>query len=62
MDRIVVETDSPYLTPVPNRGATNEPGFVPYVIEKIAEIKGISVAECAKITTGNALKLYEIDG
>ena len=62
MDRIVVETDSPYLTPAPNRGAVNEPAFVPYVIEKIAEIKGLSVTECARITTENGLKLYEIDG
>lgn len=60
-DRIVVETDSPYLTPVPNRGAVNEPGFVPYVLEKVAQIKGITVAEAARITTENALRLYEIE-
>jgi TatD DNase family protein len=61
IERIVVETDSPYLTPAPNRGAMNEPGFVPYVLEKVAEIKSVSVAEAAHITTANALRLYEIN-
>lgn len=59
-DRIVAETDSPYLTPEPNRGRTNEPGFVPFVIEKIAQIRGIDAEEMARITTENALRLYEI--
>ncbi|MCR5617798.1 MAG: TatD family hydrolase [Clostridiales bacterium] len=60
VDRIVAETDSPYLTPEPNRGRTNEPGFVPFVIEKIAQIRGIDAEEMARITTENALRLYEI--
>lgn len=59
-DRIVIETDSPYLTPVPNRGAINEPGMVPYVLERIAAIKKIDVADMAGITTENGLSLYEI--
>lgn len=59
-DRIVIETDSPYLTPVPNRGAINEPGMVPYVLERIAAIKNIDVSDMAGITTENGLSLYEI--
>lgn len=61
LDRIVIETDSPYLTPEPNRGKTNEPEFVPFVAEKIAEIKGISSEDAFKILTDNAKKLYRID-
>lgn len=60
LERIVIETDSPYLTPVPNRGAINEPCHVPYVLERIAEIKGIAVDEMARITTDNGINLYEI--
>ncbi len=61
LDRIVVETDSPYLTPEPNRGKTNEPEFVPFVVERLAEIKGIDPLEMAKITTDNAIRMYEMD-
>ncbi len=61
LDRLVIETDSPYLTPVPNRGITNEPEFVPFVLEKMAEIKNVTVEEMAKITTDNALNLYELN-
>ena len=60
MDRIVVETDSPYLTPEPNRGRTNEPAFVPFVLERMSEIKDMDVKELAKITSDNGLRLYEI--
>ena len=59
-DRIVVETDSPYLTPEPNRGMTNESAFTPFVIERVAEIRGVTPEEMAKITSENALRLYEI--
>ncbi|MDC0422687.1 TatD family hydrolase [Methylophilaceae bacterium] len=58
MDRILIETDSPYLAPVPNRGKTNEPSNVFFVAEKIAEIKNISVEEVAAITTENFKKLF----
>jgi TatD DNase family protein len=58
LDRILIETDSPYLAPVPNRGKTNEPSNVFFVAEKIAEIKNISVEEVAAITTENFKKLF----
>ena len=60
LSRIVIETDSPYLTPSPFRGKRNEPVYVKYVAEKIAEIKNISVEEVIRITTENAKKIYNI--
>lgn len=60
LDRIVIETDCPYLTPEPFRGKRNEPIYVEYVAKKIAEIKGISVEEVTRVTTENAKKLYKI--
>lgn len=60
LDRIVVETDSPYLAPEPNRGKTNEPAFVPLVIEKVAELKGLTSQEAARITRENGMKLFRI--
>jgi len=58
LERMLVETDSPWLAPVPYRGKSNVPGYVVEVAEKIAEIKGISVAEVAKATTGNVNRLF----
>ena len=58
LEQVVVETDCPYLTPPPHRGKRNEPAYVRYVAEKIAQIKQISVKEVAKITTENAKKLF----
>jgi len=58
IENILIETDSPYLTPVPNRGKLNEPSNVRYVAEKIAELKGISIEEVAEITTNNFFKLF----
>ncbi|MFZ4544525.1 MAG: TatD family hydrolase [Saprospiraceae bacterium] len=58
MEYIVLETDSPYLAPVPFRGKRNESSYLLYVAQKLAEIKGVSVAEVAEITTANALKLF----
>ena len=55
---LVLETDAPYLTPVPFRGKRNEPSYLTYVVEKIAEVKLISVDEVAVNTTNNALKLF----
>jgi TatD DNase family protein len=55
---IVLETDAPYLAPVPFRGKRNEPSYLKYVVEKIAEIKQISAEEIASITTANAEKLF----
>lgn len=60
LEHILIETDSPYLTPVPYRGKTNHPALVKYVAKKIAEIKGVSVEEVAKQTTENAKKLFRI--
>jgi len=58
MEHIVLETDAPYLAPVPFRGKRNEPSYLKYVVEKIAEIKNIEAEEVAKITTSNAEKLF----
>ena len=59
-DRIVIETDSPYLTPEPNRGLTNEPAFVPFVAQKMAEIRNADIEQIAEITYHNGSMLYEI--
>ena len=58
IENILIETDSPYLAPVPNRGKLNEPANVIYVAEKIAELKGIAVEKVAEITTNNFFTLY----
>jgi len=58
LDRMLVETDSPYLAPVPKRGKTNEPSYTKYVAEFIAELKGISTAEVAEQTTNNFFELF----
>ena len=60
MDRILLETDSPYLTPVPNRGKRNSSWNLPYVAEEIGRIKGISTEEVIEITEKNAQKLFGI--
>jgi TatD DNase family protein len=58
MDRLIIETDCPYLAPVPMRGRRNEPAYVVHVAEKLAEIKGVSVDEMARITTDNFFRLF----
>lgn len=58
LSHIVLETDSPYLTPVPFRGRRNESSYLKYVVEKLAEIKNISVEEVAAITSSNAQKIF----
>jgi TatD DNase family protein len=58
LDHVVLETDAPYLAPVPFRGKRNEPGYLKYVIEKLATIKDCQVDEAAAITTANAEKLF----
>ena len=60
LDRILIETDSPYLTPVPYRGKRNEPAYVRYVAEKIAELHGLSVPEVEEATTQNTKRLFRI--
>lgn len=58
LDRILIETDAPYLAPVPFRGKDNKPGNTRYVAEKIAELRGISVEEVAAATTDNCKRLF----
>jgi TatD DNase family protein len=58
LDRLLVETDSPYLSPHPHRGQTNEPAHVAFTAARLAEIRGISLSQFAQITTANARKLF----
>lgn len=58
IDRLLLETDAPYLTPVPFRGTENQPAYVKLVAEEIAKLRGISFDEVAEITTANALKVF----
>jgi TatD DNase family protein len=60
LDRLLIETDCPFLAPVPYRGKTNEPSYVPRVAAMIAEIKGVTVEDVARTTTVNALRLFRI--
>jgi len=60
LDRLLVETDSPFLSPVPFRGKPNEPARVRYVAEKLAEIHNIALEEIANITTENASKIFRL--
>jgi TatD DNase family protein len=60
LDRLLIETDCPYLTPHPHRGQRNEPSYVKLVAEQIAEIKGITFEEIARATSDNAKKLFGI--
>ena len=59
VEHLVLETDSPYLTPVPFRGKRNESSYLKYIIEKLADVKNISVEELAEITTANAEKMFK---
>ena len=61
IDRIVIETDCPYMAPVPFRGKRNDPGKLCYMAEKLAEIRGITPEEAARITLENGKRLYRID-
>lgn len=61
IERIVIETDAPYLTPTPYRGKRNEPAYVRYVAEKLAEIKEMALEDIIRITTENAKKIYGIE-
>ncbi|EOT30750.1 TatD family hydrolase [Enterococcus saccharolyticus] len=60
-DRLLVETDAPYLAPVPYRGKRNEPGYTRYVVEKIAELREVTFEEVARQTTINAHRLFRIE-
>jgi TatD DNase family protein len=58
LDRLLIETDSPYLAPMPYRGKTNNPSYVPYVAQKLAELRGISTDEIASLTSRNFDRLF----
>ena len=60
IERIMIETDSPYMAPVPHRGERNDSGYVRHVCEKLAEIKGLSFENCARITLENGKRFYGI--
>ncbi|MFX6759652.1 TatD family hydrolase, partial [Acinetobacter baumannii] len=56
---MVLETDAPYLTPVPFRGKRNEPAYLSHILNKLSEVKGLPESEIASITTENALKIFK---
>ena len=60
LDRIIMETDSPYLAPVPYRGKRNESAYVKEVADELARIYSLSIEDISKITTANALELFKI--
>lgn len=60
-DKILIETDSPYLSPEPLRGKRNDPRNVKYIAQKIADVKGLTIEEVANITYQNAEKIFEIE-
>ena len=60
LEQLLLETDSPFLAPVPFRGKRNEPSYVKYIAEKIAQVKGISVDKLAEVTTENAKNLFHL--
>ena len=61
MERIILETDSPYLSPVPHRGKRNESSYVPLVGQRVAELTGLNVEDVARQTTANAVKLFGLE-
>jgi len=60
LDRCLIETDSPYLAPVPYRGKTNSPAYVPFVAQQIAALKGLPVEAVAQATTRNFERLFKL--
>jgi TatD DNase family protein len=60
LERIVLETDAPYMAPTPLRGTRNDSSNLPLVAAKIAEIKGVTIEEVAETTTANAIKLFNL--
>ena len=60
LERILLETDAPYLTPAPHRGERNESAYIPLIAAFLAERKGVRVEEVAAVTTGNAKRLFAL--
>jgi len=60
IDNFLLETDAPYLPPVPFRGKRNEPKYLHLIAEKMAEFSGVSMEEIARITTGNGKQLFDL--
>lgn len=60
LEKLVLETDAPYLAPVPYRGKRNEPAYLIHIAQKLAEIKGVSLAAVQEVTTANACQLYQL--
>ena len=60
MNRILIETDSPYLAPIPLRGKRNEPSYVPHVANFLADLRGMTIEEVAQETTANALRFFKL--
>jgi TatD DNase family protein len=60
LDRLLVETDGPFLTPIPHRGKRNEPAYIPYMVDTLAGLKQMPTAEMGSITTENALRLFRL--
>jgi TatD DNase family protein len=58
LDRLLLETDSPYLSPVPHRGQRNEPSYIPLIAQRIADLRGISLEEVAETTSASAKELF----
>ncbi|GMA17280.1 deoxyribonuclease [Deinococcus metallilatus] len=62
LDRLLVETDAPFLAPVPRRGKPNRPGYVRYTLDFIAGLRGLDAAELERVTDANARRVYRLDG
>jgi TatD DNase family protein len=60
MDRVLIETDAPYLAPVPHRGKTNEPAFVRHTAEELARLRNVALAEIAEQTSNNFFTLFRV--
>lgn len=60
LEHMILETDAPYLAPVPHRGKRNQPAFIPLIAQKLADVKGVSIDEIAEITTQNAKELFNL--
>ena len=62
LESMLLETDSPYLAPIPQRGQRNEPAFIPHIAAALAQLKGVPVEEVARVTTANAQRLFGLPG